>query len=95
MVLDHVTKRTGFFVVGCSGPHAFSFADGDLDVVDVFVVPDRLENAVGEAHDHEILNGLFPEIMIDPEDLRFVEDTTGDLVDGLGRGEVASDRFST
>ena len=57
------------------------------------MVPNRLEYAVGEPDDHQILNGFLPQIMIDAEDLRFVEYTSRHAVDGLGRGQIAADRF--
>jgi len=34
-------------------------------VVDVFLVPERLEDAVGEAEDQQVLDGLLAEIMVD------------------------------
>ena len=73
MVLHHVAQGAGFFVVAGSGADAFRFAHSDLHVIDVLVVPNRLEDAVGEPDDHQILNGFFPQIVIDAEDLRFVE----------------------
>jgi hypothetical protein len=47
MVLNHIAERPGLFIIRCSGADAFGFADGDLDMVDVLVVPNRLKNAVG------------------------------------------------
>ena len=93
MVLHHVAQRAGFFVVAGSGPDAFRFAHRDLHMIDVFVVPDRLEDAVGEPDDHQILNRLFAQIVIDPEDLRFIEDAARDFVDGLRGGQITPDRF--
>jgi len=48
---------------------AFGFADGDLHMVDIFAIPDRFEDAVGKAHDHQILDSFFAQIVVDPEDL--------------------------
>src|SRR5688572_5929210 len=93
MVLNHIAKRARLFIIGRSGADAFGFADGDLDMVDVLVVPNRLKNAVGESHDHQVLDGFFSEIVIDPENLRFVEYPTGHGVDLLGGGKVAAHRL--
>ena len=45
----------------------------DLHVVDVTAVPDRLEDAVGEAEDQQVLDGLLPEVVIDAVDLLLAE----------------------
>ena len=48
--------------------------DGDLHMVDVIAVPDRLEHAVGEAQHQDVLHRLLAEIMIDPVDLLLVDE---------------------
>ena len=93
VILNHVPQGAGFFIITGPRPDAFRFADGNLDVVDIFVVPDRLENAVGEPDDHEVLDGLFAQIMIDPENLRLVEDLAGDFIDLLRGSQITSDRL--
>jgi hypothetical protein len=45
----------------------------DLDVVDEVAVPDRLEQAVGEAESQDVLRGFLAQEVVDPEDLFFVE----------------------
>ena len=45
----------------------------DLHVVDEVAVPDRLEEAVGEAEREDVLRGLLAEKVIDPEDLLLAE----------------------
>jgi hypothetical protein len=60
MVLHHVAQCTGFFIVTGPRADAFRFTHGDLHMVDVLVVPNRLEDDVGETDDHQILNGFFP-----------------------------------
>ena len=44
--------------------------DGDLHVVDVVAVPQRLEDAVGKAQHHDVLDRLLAEEMVHPIDLR-------------------------
>ena len=46
---------------------------GDLDVVDVATVPDRLEDAVGEPQHLEVLHRLLAEVVVEAEHLRLVE----------------------
>ena len=43
-----------------------------MDVIDVFVVPERLEHAVTEPEGEEILDRFFPQIVIDAIDLLLV-----------------------
>ena len=60
-------------VVAAAALDADRLGDGDLHVVDVAAVPDRLEDAVGEAEDHQVLDGLLAEVVIDAVDLLLVE----------------------
>ena len=53
----------------------------------------EFENAVGEADDHQILDGLFPQIMVDSENLRFIKNTSRHRIDVLSRGKVTPDRL--
>ena len=93
MVLHHVAQGAGLVVVGGALLDAHGLGDGDLDMVDVGAVPDRLEQRVGEAQGQEVLDRFLPEIMVDPVDLRFVEHPADLVVDADRRGEVAADRL--
>ena len=62
-------------VVGAAAAlHAERLGDGDLHVVDVLLVQQRLEDRVGEAEAQDVLDGLFAEVVIDAVDLALVED---------------------
>ena len=69
MVRDHVAQRSCSFKVGAAPLHADRLGIRDLHVVDVAPVPDGLENRVVEAEDHDVLHGLFAEVVIDAVDL--------------------------
>ena len=73
MVLDDVVRDAGLLVELAAALDADLLGDGDLHVVDVLAVPERLEEAVGEAEDEEVLDRLLAEVVIDAEDLRLVE----------------------
>ena len=73
MVLNHVAKHARGIVVTASPFHADRFGIGDLNVIDIAAVPDRLEDAVGKAKHQKVLNRLLAEIVIDSEDLVFGE----------------------
>ena len=73
VVLEHVAYRAGTVVVAAAVFHADGFGGGDFNVVDVVAVPERLEEAVGEAQHEEVLYGFFAEVVVDAVYLVFVE----------------------
>ncbi len=91
VVLDDVAEGSGGLVEGAAAFDADGFGGGDLDVVDVVAVPDVLEDAVGEAEDEDVLDGLFAEVVVDAEDLVFVEDLVDFVVEGAGGVEVVAE----
>jgi hypothetical protein len=56
-------------------------------------VPDRLEQAVGEPERQDVVDGLLAEEMVDPEDLRLVEDGGDGLVQCASGAQVGPERF--
>ena len=75
MVLHHVAHRAGVVVVRAAPAfHAERLGDRDLHVVDVAVVEERLEDRVAEPEAQDVLDGLFPEVVIDAVELGLVED---------------------
>jgi hypothetical protein len=56
----------------------------DLHVADVLAVPHRLEQAVGEPEGQDVAHRLLAEEVVDPEDLRLVEDGVHRLVQRAG-----------
>ena len=94
MVLDDVAERAGVVVVGAAALDAERLGDGDLHMVDVVGVPQRLEQRVGEAERHQVLDRLLPEIVVDPVDLAFVEDLADRVVD-LARRVRGRDRSAS
>ena len=69
MILNHVTKNTGRVVVSSAPFDSDGFGISKLNMIYISAVPYRLEDAVRKSEDQQILNGLFPEIMIDAVDL--------------------------
>ena len=74
MVGNHVAKGAGGFVEAAAMFDADGFGGGDLHVVDVIAIPERLDDVVREAEDHQVLDGLFAEVVVDAVDLIFGED---------------------
>ena len=73
MVLHHVPHGARLVIIGTTPAHAHGFGHRDLDVIDMARVPQRLEQYIGEAHRHQVLNRLFPEVVVDAVDLAFRE----------------------
>ena len=67
--------------------------DGDLDMIDMIAIPDRLEHAIGEAQHQDVLNRFFAEVMIDPIDLVLIDDFQQFGIQGLCRSKVGPERF--
>ena len=91
MVLDHVAQGAGAFVVAGAAADAFGLRYRDLHVVDVFLIEQRFEDAVGEAQNENVLDRFLAEIVIDAVDLPLVEDRGDGVVDAPGAGEVLTD----
>jgi hypothetical protein len=83
MVLHHVAQRAGRVVVAGAALHAERLGHGDLHVVDMRGVPQRLEQGVGEAQRHQVLHRLLAEIMVDAVDAVFREHRADRVVHGI------------
>ncbi len=93
MVLHHVAQRAAFIVIAAACTDAERLAHGDLNVIDVFIIPDRFEDRVGESHHHQVLDGFLTQIMIDAENLLFAEILVQQRVEGLGAGQITPEGF--
>lgn len=93
MVLHHVAQGAGGVVVAGTTFEADRLGDRDLHVVDVVGVPERLIERVGKPQRHQVLHGFLAEIVIDAEDLFFLEHLADRVVQFECRGQVAADRL--
>ena len=94
MVLNHVAQRAGLLVVAASTAlHAEVFGTGDLDVADVFAVPERFENRVCETQHHQVLRGFLAEVVVDPVSVPLLEGLVDDLIEVLRGLEVGAKRL--
>ncbi len=64
MVLHHVAQRACPFVITGSPFYSERFRRGNLNVINVSPVPDRLENRIGEPENQNILRSFLSEEMI-------------------------------
>ena len=81
MVLDDIAGGADAVVV--AGPPAQSdvFGHGDLHVVDVVRVPDRIPQLVGEAQRQDVLHRLLAQVVVDPEYRLLREDRVDHVVE--------------
>ena len=93
VVLHDVANRAGPVVVSAPALGAERLGHRDLHVVEVFLVPDRLENAVGEPQDHEVLDGFLAEVVVDAEDLPLGDALANLGVEHAGAVEVRAERL--
>ena len=70
----HVAKRAGRLVEAGALAEAQRLGHVDLHVVDEVAIPDRLEQAVGEAERQDVLRRFLAEEVVDAEDLLLGED---------------------
>ena len=93
VVLDDVAGGADAVVVAGPATDADVLGHGDLHVVDVVGVPDRLEHLVGEAQGQEVLDGLLAEVVVDAEDRVGREDALDDVVELARALEVVAERL--
>ena len=93
VIRHHIPQRAGLFIIAAPMLHPETLRHGDLHMVDVLAIPDRLEDPVGKPEDQNILHRLFPEIVIDPVDLPFLQDPLELVVQRPRRFQVMSERF--
>jgi hypothetical protein len=91
MVWNHVAQGACIVEVGASALNSDCFGVGDLYMVDVAAIPDGLEDGVVEAENHDVLHGLFAEIVIDAVDLVFLQDALDVAIQGLGGFDIGSE----
>ena len=91
MVLEDVAAGAGLLVERAAALDAEVLGHGDLHVVDVAPVPDRLEDAVAEAEDEQVADGLLAQVVVDAVDLRLVEDAHDRVVEVAAGLEVVAE----
>src|SRR5260221_8861455 len=72
MVLENLAEGSRLVIVVATRSHTYCFGHGDLNMVDVLMVPDRLEYRIGKAEYGDILYRFLAQIVIDAVNLLFV-----------------------
>ena len=93
VVLNDVSGRADSVIIASAAAKPNIFGHGDLHVVDIVRVPHRLKNLVSKPQRHDVLHGLFTQVVIDAEDSRFWEDRVDDLIELARRFLVVAKRL--
>ena len=93
MILQHVADHAGFFIVRAAVLDAKRLGHGDLHMVDIALVPDRLPDRVGEAKVQNVLHGFLAKVVVDAIDLRLVEHAEHGMVELARARQVAAERL--
>src|SRR6202167_1364759 len=88
MVFDHVADRPGIVVELPPALDPELLSHCDLHTLDVIPIADRLQEAVGEAKEQKIENGLFAKVVVDTKDSRFRKHSMKSGIQLLRRGEI-------
>ncbi len=93
MVLDDVAGRADAVVVAGPAAHPDVLGHGDLHVIHVVGVPDRLIHLVGEAQRQDVLHRLLAQVVVDPEHAVRREHRLHDRVELARCRQVAAEGF--
>src|SRR5262249_2334385 len=83
----------GRFVVSATLLHADGFRRGDLDMVDIIPVPNRLEDPVRKAEGQNVLDRFFAQLVVDTVDLLLVEDVLNVQIEPAGGFVIPAQRL--
>ena len=93
MVLHDVTKATDTVVEAAPVIDAEALRHGDLDAAHVIAIPQWLEHGIGEPQVKDVLHGELSEEVVDPVELRLVQNRAESPVELLRRLEVVTERL--
>src|SRR5215213_1175171 len=93
MALDHVHQRAGSVVVASSVLEGELFVEHNVDALNVFVAPQRLEQPVGKAHADEIEHSGASKEMINAMYLLFGHQFGKELIEARRAFLVGAERL--
>src|SRR5215472_3712224 len=93
MVLDHVRQRASFLIIAPPAVDADGFRRGDLYIVHIPAIPDRLEDPVAEAEGQDVLHRLFSEVMVDAVNFAFIENLVQPIAQLLCACQIMPEGF--
>src|SRR5680860_742894 len=93
MILHDVPDCTSFLIKLAPPLYPELLRHRDLHAFDVVAVPDGLKKRIGKTKKQEILNGFFPEIVVNTKDCRLVKQAVQRSIQSLGGSQIASEGF--
>src|ERR1022692_4196959 len=93
MILNDVANGADFFVETAPTLHAEFLGHGDLHVLDVIAIPDRLEKRIGEAEVQKVLHRFLAQVVIDTKYRCLVENFMKGSIQRLRALKVAAEGF--
>src|SRR5665213_2985866 len=93
MVLDHVPESARLLVIGATAFHPDGLGGGDLNMLDVAPVPERLEDSIAEAEREDVLDRFLAEVVIDAVDPALFKNFLQSPVQLDGAREIPAERF--
>src|ERR1700735_4271933 len=73
MVLNNIADGAGLIVERAPALDTKVFSHGDLHALYIIAIPERLRECVGKTEDHHVVYRPLTQIMVDPENLAFIE----------------------
>ena len=93
MIGNHIAQCAGGFVKPRTALDANGFGDRDLDVIDMFAVPEWFENPVRKPHQHNVLDGFLAQEVVHPINLTLGNALAQLAVECLGRLDIVAERL--
>src|SRR5436853_2660972 len=88
MVLDHIANRSSLVVEPSSALHSEVLRHGNLHALNVSATPKGFGERVREAENQHVVHWPITEVVVNAEDVCFVEDPKKDFVKVLSFGQV-------
>ena len=93
MILHDVANGADLFVERAPALNSELLGHGDLHILHIHAIPDRLEKGIGEAEIQKILHRLLAQVVIDAKYGFLGKHLVQRGVQRLGAGEIAAERL--
>ena len=93
VVLNHIPQLAYFVVVRPSALDAHHLSDGNLHVINTAMIPLTINEAISEAQNQKVLNGLFAQLVINSVDGLLIKVASNRVIHRSGGLEALTDRF--
>src|SRR5215471_5139797 len=88
MVLNHVADGSSLVIKTAATLYSEVFRHRELDALDVIAAPKGFHKSIGEAERQHIVHSALSKIVVDAEDVAFIEGPEQNLIQFLRRGQI-------